>query len=117
MQDHQRRPRTTERRHHARVVTGGNVMLTTQGYVQRARLGNLSAGGLFVLTTVKPLDRLLHATLDLQIRLDSGITCRVNGRVVRIREEGLALAFEMSPVALLGVIEELMTVSVARSAP
>jgi hypothetical protein len=41
----------------------------------------------------------------------------VNGRVVRIREEGLALAFEMSPVALLGVIEELMTVSVARSAP
>lgn len=106
MQDHQRH-RSTERRHHARIVTTGNVTMTTQGYVQRARVANLSAGGMYVLTTVKPLDRLLHATLDLQIRLDgAGATaCRATGRVVRIRDEGLALVFDASPAALLGALE------------
>jgi hypothetical protein len=106
-----------ERRQHARVATKGSVTMTAPGYVQRARLVNIGAGGMYVLTNIRPLDRLLQSTVKLQIRLDTGRAewCRTEGRVLRIRDEGLAMVFDTPPAELLSMIEELQTASLARN--
>jgi hypothetical protein len=108
--------RAIERRKHARVVTKGSVTMTAPGYVQRARLANIGAHGIYVLTNIRPLDRLLQGTVKLQIRLDTGHAewFRTEGRVVRIRDEGLAIMFDTPPVELLAMIDELGTASHAR---
>ena len=111
------RERATERRKHPRVVTKGTVNMSAPGYVQRARLANIGARGIYVLTNIRPLDRLLQGTVKLEIRLDTGRAewCRTEGRVIRIRDEGLAIVFDTPPLDLLGMIDELETASHARN--
>ena len=72
---------------------------------------------MYILTNIRPLDRLLQSTVPVQIRLDTARAewCRTQGRVVRIRDEGLAMEFEEPPAALLAMIDGLETASNARN--
>jgi hypothetical protein len=107
------RQRANERRKHPRVISKGSVTITAPGYVQRARLLDIGPGGMYVLTIIRPLDRLLQSTVQVQIRLDTARAewCRTQGLVVRVRDEGMAIAFEEAPVALLAMIDDLETSS------
>jgi hypothetical protein len=108
--------RAIERRKHVRVVTKGSVTVTAPGFVQRARVANIGPGGMYVLTNIRPLDRLLQSSVKVQIRLDTARAAWMptEGRVVRIRDEGLALMFDAPPAELVTMLDELESSSLAR---
>lgn len=100
-----------ERREHARIIAKGAVNLRTFDHAQGGRIVNLSAGGLSVVTSVNPPERLLRRSVELEIRLD-GIHAEwvsARGEIVRIRALGLAIAFHTPHVELLAMIDRLGT--------
>ena len=100
-----------ERRHHARIVAKGAVTLRAAGHAQRGRLVNVGAGGMFVRTLLSVPDRLLRCPVELDIRLDGGHAEWLpgTGEIRRIGEQGLAIAFDAPPTALLRMIDQLGT--------
>src|SRR5206468_3965972 len=94
----------------------GAVTLHGHGHTQQGRIANLGEGGAYVLTSVSPPDRLLGRTVDIEIRLDGGHAEWIGaiGRVIRIRPNGLAVAFDTPPAVLLRMIDQITTASRAR---
>lgn len=106
-----------ERRRHTRIATKGAIAFQTLDHEQRGRIANLSEGGIFVLTNVGAPNRMLARVIDLELRLDTGDAewLRASGRIVRIRPEGFAIAFDVPPPGFLRMIDEVTTASRARA--
>jgi len=100
-----------ERRRHARIVAKGAVTIRAPGHAQRGRIANVGQGGMFVRTVLSVPERLLRQPVDLEIRLDGGFAewLPATGEIVRIDAQGLAIAFDAAPTALLGMIDQLGT--------
>jgi hypothetical protein len=98
-----------ERRNHARIVTKGALVMHVAGVPQHGRIVDISAGGVSVLTSVTPPERWLARMVDLELRLDGASAEWLTGtaRVLRIRADGLALAFTTMPPALVRILDEL----------
>jgi len=105
-----------ERRRHTRIAAKGTIAFQLLDHEQRGRIANVSEGGLFVLTNVGAPNRLLARTVDLELRLDAGQAewLRAAGRVIRLRPEGFAIAFDIPPPGFLRMIDEVTTASRAR---
>lgn len=105
-----------ERRRHIRIAPKGTAVVQAAGHAQRGRIANLSEGGMFVATSVTAPDRLLARTAELEIRLDGmrAEWLHAVGRIIRIGADGVAVAFDSLPAALLRLIDEMSTASRAR---
>ena len=106
-----------ERRRHARICPKGTSILHTESRVLRGRIANLGEGGMFVVTGPGTSEHLLGEVVDLEMRLDGNRAqwLRASARIVRITDDGVAIAFVAPPGALRRVIDELITASLARA--
>jgi CheY-like chemotaxis protein len=98
-----------ERRRHPRIDAKGTVVVGALGFRHHARLVNVSGGGLFALTSVTAPERWLSRVVDTELRLDAASAEWLVGaaRVVRVRSDAIALAFETAPPRLGAVLDEL----------
>ena len=105
-----------DRRQHARIPAKGAVVLHVAATPHHGRIADVSGGGLLVVTHVTPPERWLARVVDVALRLDDAQSewLRGTGRVVRIRADGLALAFEQKPPSLMLVLDELTSAERAR---
>jgi hypothetical protein len=105
-----------ERRRHARVCPKGTSLLRMGDDALHGRIANLGEGGMLVITDVAPPERLLGRLVDAQVRLDGGFAqwLPATGRVVRIADGGIAVAFDTLSRELRHMIDELTTASRAR---
>lgn len=104
-----------ERRRHARIIAKGAVNLRAFDHAQLGRIANIGEGGMFVLTSVTAPERLLRRTVEFELRLDGGHAEWLpgTGEIVRIRAQGLAIAFDTPTSAMLGMIDLLATAASA----
>ncbi|HEY4056813.1 MAG TPA: PilZ domain-containing protein [Kofleriaceae bacterium] len=104
-----------ERRSHARLTAKGTLVVHARDRAHRGRLVNLSASGLFMETSVGPPADLLSRVVRLEMRLDAGLAewLDVEGKVVRIRPNGLALAFTAPSDLVIQTIDLLSSQSQA----
>lgn len=107
--------RAPERRTHARISAKGALIFRTQGHEQHARVVNISIGGVYAVTTVTAPDRLLARKVEIGVRLDAGHQewLLAMGQVIRLHADGIALAFDTLAPALLRMLDELSTASIA----
>ena len=72
-------------------------------------IANLSAGGAFVLTSVTAPERLLGRPVNIEFRLDGGSAewIAASGEIVRVRNAGVAIAFETVSERVAGMLSEL----------
>lgn len=106
-----------ERRRFVRIAPKGTCVLRALGHEQRGRIANLGEGGLYIQTSVTAPDRMLARSVELEIRLDAGHAewLRATGHIIRIRSDGLAIAFDLLAAPLLRMIDEQSTASRARA--
>jgi len=102
-----------ERRQYARIAPKGTVILLAGEHAQRARITNISHGGLFATTKIGPPERLLARTISMEIRLDGQLAewIHVAGRVARIVADGFAVSFTSVPAPLVRAIEAMSSES------
>ncbi|HLL24613.1 MAG TPA: PilZ domain-containing protein [Kofleriaceae bacterium] len=106
-----------ERRRHVRITPKGSLSFNALGHEERCRIANLSEGGAFVLTKIETPERLLERAIQVQIRVDDRDAewLHATGHVVRIRADGVALAFDTLAPSLLRMIDVLSIASRARA--
>ncbi|HTL34441.1 MAG TPA: PilZ domain-containing protein [Kofleriaceae bacterium] len=104
-----------ERRKHARIVLKGTAILLAGEHAVRARLINLSEGGFLASTLVTPPRRLLGRGADIELRLDDRLSqwIRLEGKIVRIANERVALSLTATP-ALVRLIDGMTAASRAK---
>ena len=104
-----------ERRKHARIALKGTAILLAGEHAVRARLVNLSEGGLLGSTLVTPPRRLLGRSVDIELRLDDRLSQwnRLEGKIVRITNERVAICFNATP-ALVRLVDEMTAASRAK---
>ena len=97
----------TERRKHARIALKGTAILLAGEYAVRARLVNLSEGGFLATTLVTAPIRLLGRSVDIELRLDDPASQwnRLEGTIVRIGDERVAISLEPTPALVRLVVE------------
>ena len=105
----------TERRKHARIALKGTAILLAGEYAVRARLVNLSEGGFLATTLVTAPVRLLGRSVDIELRLDDPLAQwnRLEGKIVRIGNDSLAISLNSTP-ALVRLVNELTDASRTR---
>jgi hypothetical protein len=88
-----------ERRKHARIALKGTAVLLAGEHAVRARLVNLSEGGLLGSTRVTAPKRLLGRSVDVELRLDDRLSQwhRLEGKIVRIANQRVAICFDATP--------------------
>lgn len=91
-----------ERRKHARIALKGTAILLAGEHAVRARLVNLSEGGFLGSTLVTPPLRLLARAVDIELRLDDRVAQwnRLEGKIVRITNERVAICFHATPAVI-----------------
>jgi CheY-like chemotaxis protein len=104
-----------ERRKHARIVLKGTAILLVGEHAVRARLVNLGEGGFLGSTLVTPPRRLLGRSVDIELRLDDRLSQwnRLEGKIVRIGNESLAICFKATS-ALVRLVDGMTVASRAR---
>lgn len=104
-----------ERRKYPRIALKGTAILLAGKHAVRARLLNLGEGGFLGSTLVTPPDTLLGQSVDIELRLDdpSSEWTRLEGKIVRIANERVALCFDATP-ALVRLAEGMTTALRAR---
>lgn len=102
-----------ERRRHRRSAAKGSLTFSGASHVQHARIANLSAGGAFVLTNVTAPERLLGRTVRIEFRLDGAEAewIATTGEIVRVANDGVAIAFETVSTEVDRMLSELDTAS------
>lgn len=105
-----------ERRRSPRVAMKGSVVMRAGNHVHQGRLVDLSQGGLLAVTGVSPPQRLLGATVELDLRLDAEAArwVRIAGRAVRVGRDQIAVAFSEPPSALVRLIDDMSAASRTR---
>jgi hypothetical protein len=106
-----------ERRRHARMCPKGTSLLRVDGYALHGRIANLGEGGMLVIPDVDAPERLLGRLADVEVRLDGGFArwLQATGRIARISDGGVAVAFDTLSSELRGALDELTTASRARN--
>jgi hypothetical protein len=109
--------RQPERRKHERIATKGTLVALGHEQNQRGRIANISLGGVYIVTKVAMPDRMLARLIDFEMRLDAGNATwlRSTGRVVRLRPNGVAIAFDNLTGPLRRVIEDITSSAHARA--
>lgn len=104
-----------ERRKHARIALKGTAILLVGEHAVRARVVNLSQGGLLGTTLITPPRRLLGRSVDIELRLDDRLAQwnRLEGKIVRLGNERLAIAFKATS-SLVCLVDEMTAASRAR---
>jgi hypothetical protein len=104
-----------ERRKHPRIVLKGTAIVLVGEHAVRARIANLSEGGFLASTLITPPRRLLGRSVDIEMRLDDGLSQwnRLAGKIIRIGNERLAISLDATP-ALVRLVDERTTASRAR---
>jgi hypothetical protein len=104
-----------ERRKHGRIALKGTAIVLAGEHAVRARLVNLSEGGFFATTLVTPPRLLLGRSVDIELRLDDRLSewNRLEGEIVRIVNEGVAICFAATP-AIIRLVDGMTTASRAR---
>lgn len=104
-----------ERRKHARIALKGTAILLAGEHAVRARLVNLSEGGFLGSTLITPPRRLLGRSADIELRLDDRFSQwnRLEGKIVRIANERVAICFNATP-ALVRLVDGMTVASRAR---
>lgn len=105
----------TERRKHARIALKGTAILLAGEHAVRARLVNLSEGGFLASTLVTAPQPLLGQPVDIELRLDDRLSqwTRVEGRIVRIEDDRVAICFTATPAVVL-LVDGMTVASRAR---
>ena len=105
----------TERRRHPRIALKGTAILLAGEYAVRARIVNLSEGGFIASTLITPPARLLARSVDIELRLDDPLSrwIRMEGKIVRIASESVAVSFEATS-QLIRLVDAMATASRAR---
>jgi CheY-like chemotaxis protein len=105
----------TERRKHGRIALKGTAILLAGEHAVRARLVNLSEGGFLATTLVTPPGPLLGRSVDIELRLDDGLSQwnRLEGKIVRIANESVAICFTATS-ALIRLVDGMTVASRAR---
>jgi CheY-like chemotaxis protein len=104
-----------ERRKHGRIALKGTAILLAGEHAVRARLVNLGEGGFLATTLVTAPMRLLGRTVEIELRLDDPHAQwnRLEGKVVRIGNDSLAIALTSTP-ALIRLVDEMTDASRTR---
>lgn len=104
-----------ERRKHARIALKGTAILLADEHAVRARLVNLSRGGFLARTLVTPPMRLLGRSVDIELRLDDPFAQwnRLEGKIVRIGNDSVAICLEATP-AMVRLVDEMTDASRTR---
>lgn len=104
-----------ERRKHARIALKGTAILLAGEYAVRARLVNLGEGGFLGTTLVTPASHLIGRSVDIELRLDDRLAewNRLEGKIVRISAETVAISFDATP-ALSRLVVSMTGASHAR---
>jgi hypothetical protein len=86
-----------ERRKSARICPKGSVIATAPTWARRARIANLSTGGV-LLAMHTPLGE-VGDKLAIELRLDGAVRdwLQLSGRLTRVERAGIAIAFEQVP--------------------
>jgi CheY-like chemotaxis protein len=102
-----------ERRRDARIRPKGTVILRTGTYTVRGRVSNLSLGGVSTATRTTAPERLLGNTAEVDLRLDGqGATwLRLQGQIVRIGGQSIALRLDVVPPSFARMIDEAVSAS------
>ena len=105
-----------ERRSHPRICPKGTSLLRVDDHALRGRIANLGEGGMLVIPDVDAPERLLGRLADAEVRLDGGSAqwLQATGRIARIADGGVAIAFDTLSGELRAMIDELTTASRAR---
>lgn len=105
----------TERRKHARIALKGTAILLAGEHAVRARLVNLSEGGFLASTLVTAPQPLLGQPVDIELRLDDRLSqwTRVEGRIVRIEDDRVAICLTATPAVVL-LVDGMTVASRAR---
>ena len=106
---------SVERRKHARIALKGTAILLAGEHAVRARLVNLSEAGFYATTLVTPPRRLLGRSVDIELRLDDRASqwIRLEGKIVRIGNESVAISLTASP-ALVRLVDGMAAASRTR---
>lgn len=97
------------------MTAKGALVLRATERALSGRLANLSASGLWMELNIGPPADLLARTVKLDLRLDGGLAewLRVEGKVVRLRPNGLAVQFSAPSDLVLRTIDDLASQSQA----
>jgi len=104
-----------ERRKHGRIALKGTAILLAGEHAVRARLVNLGDGGFLATTLVTAPMRLLGRPVDIELRLDDPLSQwnRLEGRIVRIGNDSVAISLNSTP-ALIRLVDEMTDASRTR---
>jgi hypothetical protein len=102
-----------ERRAGIRISPKVTAILLAGDVAQRGRISNISTGGFLATTAVTAAEKVLGASVDIELRLDGQHSewLRLSGRVVRIGPNTIAVAFGAVPAAFSRLIDEMSTAS------
>lgn len=102
-----------ERRRELRVSPKGTVVLRADSYELRGRVQNVSRHGLSIETRTTAPERLLGATVQVQVRLDGAASSWLElvGRVTRIEACSLAVVLTAVPASFTRIIDEITSQS------
>jgi hypothetical protein len=107
---------SSERRRYARITPKGTSFLCVEDQALRGRIANLGEGGMLLLADGDAPARLLGRFAEAEVRLDSGFAqwWHATGRIVRVTDGAVAMAFDTLSGELRRMIDELVTASRAR---
>lgn len=109
-------PQGTDRRRHTRISLKGTAILLAGEHAVRGRIMNLAEGGFLATTLVTAPMQLLGRIVDIELRLDDPLAkwIRVEGKIVRIAGEQVAIEFNQPRPALVRLVEAMVVASRAR---
>lgn len=102
-----------ERRTAARLVLKGSALLRAPDYSIHTRVVNVATGGLLVASDVTVPSRLLGRTVHVDLRLDAADASwqALEGRVLRIGANAVALCFPTVPDSFVRILGEMTSAS------
>jgi CheY-like chemotaxis protein len=102
-----------ERRRDPRIHPKGTVILRTGTYIVRGRISNLSRSGVATATRSTAPERFLGGKADVDLRLDGqGATwLRLQGQIVRIGSNSIALRLDVVPPSFTRIVDQAVAAS------
>ena len=105
--------RPEDRRHDVRISPKGTALVRAGEYIIRGRIANLGRGGVSVRTRTTAPERLLGSRASIELRLDGqeAAWLELEGRVMRIGANTLALRLDVVPLRFTQIIDETVAAS------
>lgn len=102
-----------ERRRDPRIHPKGTVILRIGTYIIRGRVSNLSLSGIATATRTTAPERMLGSTAEVDLRLDGqgASWLRLQGHVVRINANSIALRLDSAPPPFVRILDQAVAAS------